>query len=193
MALIPDHRAHPSHAVALDRDAMTALSIPPLDQSRILGNLQLLSDDTSGGGEAAVAAAATDGDAVEDQSTPAGDDASSGPAETQKAGHTERRSTISYSMPESLRMLKSRVWELFQHDVVASRTTRLFVEGDLIKYQEGKTASETRRYLLLDSCILWCSVKSKGKTMQHDSLAIKGRLDKGTYSVIDLPDRHKKV
>ena len=120
-----------------------------------------------------------------------GDDCSNSASQSASA----RRSTISYSiktMPESLRMLKSRVWELFQHDVVASRTTRLFVEGDLVKYQEGKFQTETRRYLLLDSCLLWCSVKSKGKSMEMDSLSLKGRLDRGTYSVIDLPDKHKK-
>lgn len=85
---------------------------------------------------------------------------------------------------------QSRVWELFQHDVVASRTTRLFVEGDLVKYQDKK-GGQTRRFLLLDSCLLWCSVKSRGKTPEMDQLTLKGRLDSGLFSVIDLADGTK--
>lgn len=40
------HCNHHACIVVLDRSAMTALGIPPLDQSRILGNIQLMTQST---------------------------------------------------------------------------------------------------------------------------------------------------
>mmetsp|Transcript_27053 Transcript_27053/g.81091 ORF Transcript_27053/g.81091 Transcript_27053/m.81091 type:complete len:420 (+) Transcript_27053:28-1287(+) len=149
----------------LDRPGMASMGISSLDQSRILGNLYA---------HRMALLAASAGNARE-------------------RSRSSRRQTISYSiesMPETLRLLKFRVWELFKHDGVASRTKRLLVEGDLIKYQ-GRKGGQKRRYMLLDSCLLWCSVKSRGASIETDQLAVKGRLDRGVYSVIDVPDGTK--
>eukprot|EP00038_Savillea_parva_P013307 m.7917 g.7917 ORF g.7917 m.7917 type:complete len:388 (-) comp2486_c0_seq2:358-1521(-) len=182
VALFRERRLTGKDAVALDRATMASLGINALDISRILGHVHVAlstppstTETTKDKDSGASAVAVADDDDVEGEIG-------------------TRRQTVSYStrnMPDSIRLLKSRVWDLFQHDVVASRTTRLFVEGDLVKYQPKRSTGQTRRFLLLDTCLLWCQVKSRGKSHETDTLALKGRLDRGVFSVIDLPDGTK--
>lgn len=46
--------------------------------------------------------------------------------------------------------------------------------------------------MLLDTSFLWCVVTKRGETMDQDKLILKGRLDIGEFSVIDLPDGSKQ-
>eukprot|EP00040_Diaphanoeca_grandis_P038587 m.256821 g.256821 ORF g.256821 m.256821 type:complete len:483 (-) comp34732_c0_seq1:283-1731(-) len=94
---------------------------------------------------------------------------------------------------EQLRRLRERVWNLFCQDEVAGRTNRLYIEGDLMKFNsKGWGNADRRRFILLDTSFLWCLVTSRGPSMDQDNMVLKGRLDIGEFSVIDLADGSKQ-
>eukprot|EP00039_Didymoeca_costata_P018573 m.334039 g.334039 ORF g.334039 m.334039 type:complete len:433 (-) comp17274_c0_seq1:2520-3818(-) len=92
--------------------------------------------------------------------------------------------------PFELRMLKARLWDLVSGDSVAGGTNRLFCEGDLVKKQGNKV--QTRRFILTNKCLLWCAISKKAKQFEDCRLSLKGRLDLGTFSVIDILDDPEK-
>jgi len=73
--------------------------------------------------------------------------------------------------------------------MVSRLCTKLVLEGDLNKIiritrVRKKAIAKERRYILLDSTLLWAAYADR----PGQKLVLKGRLDIGEYSIFDLPD-----
>eukprot|EP00041_Stephanoeca_diplocostata_P034112 m.1144402 g.1144402 ORF g.1144402 m.1144402 type:complete len:369 (-) comp24462_c0_seq25:3411-4517(-) len=91
---------------------------------------------------------------------------------------------------EALLDAKHRVDALTGTTDVSRQAKKLLAEGDLIKVMRLSLVSKAaiakqRRYILLDNVLLWAGYASK----KSKKLVLKGRLDTGEYSVIDLPEQ----
>lgn len=95
---------------------------------------------------------------------------------------------------DELRLLKARLWELVQGDAVAGGTTRIYIEGDLKKETTAKfgaSRTQVRRFMLTNKCLLWCQIAKKAPSHIKASLELKGRLDTGQFSVVQLAEKNK--